>query len=253
MTARSWAVLAALAAAACSKLQEPPSLPTAILHVYAQPGGVGQLEAVFVGAPPAQFPDSRSPGGACQLADLANLPVGTVSNVDAGDSVAFISDSGTAYLYPTFDPLGNESYVPATSLVRLTPGTAVSFVIPGAAGGFPATSFTAITAAEITQLTFLPGSDSMVVTWGPAGDDSSSFEVALQYGTEDATTANRQVLCQWRDGGKGVIPGGLLAEWTTAVVRRIAVSRYRTFREDLAGGEVLFFLATYDLTPDVGP
>jgi hypothetical protein len=257
MTGRGWALLAALAALGCSQLEEPQRIPTAILHLYARTGQVGRPEALFLTAPPTEFPDSRLPTGGCQLTDLANLPVGTLSNLDAGDSVAFSSDLGTAYLYPKLDLAGNESYVPATALVGLTPGAAVTFAIPGATDGFPATTFSALTAPAITDLSTIPKtvsvSDSVIVTWAPAGDDSSAFEVALKYATEDAFVVNRQVLCQWRDAGRGVVPGYLLSEWPTANIRRIEVSRYRTFRQDLVGGGVLFFLATFDTLPEPGP
>jgi len=257
VTVRGWVALAALAALACSKLEEPPKVPTAILHLYAQSGGVGRPEGIFVTAPPQDFPDSRLPIGGCSLADLINLPVGTLSNLDAGDSVAFISDSGMTYLYPKLDQAGNESYQPIPSFVPLTPGSAVTFLIPGAAKGFASTTFTALTAPAITQLSTIPGtvpvSDSVIVTWSPAGDDSSGIEVALQYGTEDATVPNRQVLCQWKDVGRGVVQGAILSEWSTALIRQIEVSRYRTTRQDVPNGGLIFFLATYDLKPQPGP
>jgi len=254
---RGWVLLAALAAVACSKLEEPQKVPTAILHLYAQSGGLARPEGIFATAPPQDFPDSRVPNGGCSLADLLNLPVGTLSNLDAGDSIAFISDSGTTYLYPKLDLAGNESYLPVPSFVPLTPGSAVTFQIPGAADGFASATFTALTAPAIAQLSAIPGtvsvSDSVIVTWSPAGDDSSSIEVALKYGTEDATVPNRQVLCQWKDVGRGVIQGSILSEWTTALIRQIEVSRYRTTQQDLPGGGLVFFLATYDLKPQPGP
>jgi hypothetical protein len=257
MAGRGWVLLAALVVMGCSKLEEPQKIPTAILHLYAQSGGLARPEGIFVTAPPQGFPDSRAPIGGCSLADLLNLPVGTLSNLDAGDSIAFISDSGTTYLYPQLDLAGNESYLPIPSFVPLTPGSAVTFQIPGAADGFTSTTFTALTAPAITQLSTIPGtvavSDSVIVTWSPAGDDSSGVEVALQYGTEDATVPNRQVLCQWKDVGRGVIQGSILSEWTTALIRQIEVSRYRTSQRELAGGGLLFFLATFDLKPQPGP
>ena len=103
MTVRRWATLAVLAAAACSTLEQPQQIPTAILHLYAQPGGAGRPEAMFLTAPPTTFPDSRVPSGGCQLADIVNLPVGTVSNLDAGDSVAFARHPVPPYVTPRGD------------------------------------------------------------------------------------------------------------------------------------------------------
>lgn len=255
MTGRGW-WLAALLAVGCSGLEEPQKVPTAILRVFSQAGG-GRPEATFLNAASSTFPDSRQPANLCQLADIVNVTVGTSETLDAGDSIAFTSDVGTAYLYPKLDLAGNESYLPATSFVSLTPGTAVTFDIPGAADGFPTTALTALTAPAITQLSSIPKtlsvSDSIVVTWAPVGDDSSAFEVALQFAAEASAVVSRQVLCQWEDDGRGVIAGPLLSEWITATIRRIEVSRYRTVRRDLAGGALLYFLATYDTVPEPGP
>ncbi len=258
MSRRGWWLLAALVVG-CSGLEPPQKVPTGILRVFSQAGGTGEFvgmpEATFLNAAPSTFPDSRQPTNLCQLADIVNLPVGTSENLDAGDSVAFTSDAGTSYLYPRLDLAGNESYLPATLFVSLTPGTAVTFDIPGAANGFPSTTFTGITAPAIRQLSSIPKtlsvSDSVVVTWAPAGDDSSAFEVALQFAGEVSAIVNRQVLCQWKDDGRGVISGALLSEWITATIRRIEVSRYRTVQRDLAGGGLLYFLATYDTVPEL--
>lgn len=259
MSRRRW-LLGVLLAVGCSGLEEPEAVPLAILRVFAQAGGVGQFvarpDAYFANSAPLEFPDSRLPSNLCQLADILSLPVGTVDNLDAGDSVAFDTDAGTHYLYPKLDLAGNEAYSPATSFVSLTPGTPVTFRIPGASGGFPAVTFTALTAPPITQLSQIPtsvlASDSVVVTWAPVGDDSTSFEVALQWATEASSVVNRQLLCQWKDDGRGVIAGAQLSEWITATIRRIEISRYRTFRQELQGGGLLYFLATYDTVPEPG-
>jgi hypothetical protein len=260
MIGRAWLV-AALVVVGCSGLEEPEKVPIGILRLFAQDAGggesAGRPDATFVLAAPSAFPDSRQPSDLCQLADLVNLPVGTADNLDAGDSLAFITTLGTTYLYPKLDLAGNESYSAAMALLSLTPGAAVTFQIPGAQGGFPAATFTALTAPAVTELSPIPTSllvsDSVVVTWAPVGDDSSSFEVALQWATEASSVVNRQLLCQWRDDGRGVITGSLLSEWITATLRHIETSRYRTFRKELEGGALLHFLATYDLSPEPAP
>ncbi|HLB36485.1 MAG TPA: hypothetical protein VJL31_07935 [Gemmatimonadales bacterium] len=254
-------VLWPLVLAGCSGLAGPEKAPTGVLRVFAQAGDdgqyVGRPEATFLNTPLASFPDSRDPSDLCQLAALLTIPVGRVENLDAGDSIAFTADGGTAYLYPRADLGGNTVYLPPATFVSLTPGTAVTFQIPGAPGGFPAATFTGLTAPAITQLSPIPrassASDSVVVTWAPTGDDSSRFEVSLQFATEGATSINRQVLCQWRDDGRAVIAGNLLSEWATTAMRRIEVSRFRAAQRDLGSGGVLYFLATYDMMPEPAP
>ncbi|MBI2537987.1 MAG: hypothetical protein HYW06_13710, partial [Gemmatimonadetes bacterium] len=90
------------------------------------------------------------------------------------------------------------------------------------------------------------------VTWAPVGDDSSRFEIALLFATENSTVLNRHVLCSWRDDGSGQIAGNLLVEWAVATLKRIEISRYRTVQRDLADG-VLYFIATFDTVPPVAP
>lgn len=260
MAPRRWVLLLALGVAGCSGLEEPDAVPVGILHVFAQAGDAGQFvgwpEATFLKALRPELPDSRDSSDICQLADLISIPVGRVENLDAGDSIRFTTDEATVYLYPELDLAGNEHYVPEVAFVSLTPGAVVTFQIPGA-GGFPAAAFTALTAPALTQLSPIPRStsvsDSVVVTWAPAGDDSTRFEISLQFATEGSTVVNRQVLCQWRDDGRGVIAGTLLTEWATTTVRRIEVSRFRTVQQDLASGAVLYFLATYDTVPEPAP
>ncbi len=254
-------LLVAVGVAACSGFEEPEKLPTAILRVFAQPGDAGQdvatVEATFLNTPRAEYPDSRNVSDICQLTNLVSLPAGSLENVDAGDSVAFTTDAGTVFLYPRTDLVGNETYRPAAAFVNLTSGTAVTYAVPGAARGFPPTNFTGLTAPTITQLSPIPtatsAADSLVVTWAPVGDDSSRFEISLQFATEGSSVVSRQVLCGWRDDGRGEVPGNLLTEWATAAIRHIEVSRYRTVSRDLESGAVLYFLATYDLAPEPVP
>lgn len=241
---------------ACSGLGTPETAPFGFLQVLTrakngQPTSFAQ--ATFLNAVQSGYPSSRDTVNVCYVSNIASGTVSTQESLDAGDSVAFTSDHGTFYLLPTFDILGNTTYQPRTASVGVTPGTQVAFQIPGAAGGFPEASVSALTPSAIDEVspirTSVPVTDSMVVTWAPVGDDSSRIEVALQYGSAGAPIVDRQVLCQWRDDGRGVIAGNLLAEWSGASSRKAQVTRFRTAREVLGSGPVLYFIATYDTLP----
>jgi hypothetical protein len=242
--------------AGCSGLGIPEGSPFGFLQVLtrAQSGvPVTYPQATFLNAVQSGYPNSRDTANFCYLSNVSTGGISTQQSLDAGDSVAFTADGGTTYLFPTLDVLGNTSYQPRVASVPVTPGSEVSFDIPGAAGGFPQASFSALTPPAITEVSPFPTSvalaDSMVVTWGPVGDDSSRIELTLQYGAAGAPTVDRQVLCQWRDDGRQAIAGNLLSEWNSASLRRVQMTRFRTGREVLGAGPVLYFIATYDTLP----
>ena len=247
-----WVVLLA----ACSGLGTPETAPFGFLQVLTQAkdGVPASLpEASFLNAVQSGYPSSHDTTDFCAVSNLASGGFSTQESLNAGDSVAFTSDRGTLYLFPVLDILGNTSYQPRVASVQVTPGSPVSFDVPGAPGGFPQASLSALTPSAFTQVSTIPTSvpvaDSLVVTWAPVGDDSSRIELSLQFGASGAPTRDRQVFCQWRDDGRGVIQGTLLTEWSGAVLRRSLLTRFRTSREVLGSGPVLYFIATYDTLP----
>lgn len=246
----------ALLVAGCTGIGEPQTSPSGFLQVVtrAQSGQpVTVPTATFVLSAQSGYPDSRDTTNVCTQSDVSSGLLGGQQSLDAGDSVAFTSDRGTVYLYPIVNVVGTTSYGLRTGPVSLTSGTQVTFEIPGAPGGFPAATVSAPTPPALMEVSPIPASvavnDSMVVTWGPPGDDSSRIEVALQYGRAGVPVISRQVLCQWRDDGHQAIPGTLLTEWSSASLRQIQVTRFRTARQVLGAETALYFLATYDTIP----
>jgi hypothetical protein len=249
-----------LVVAACTGISEPQTSPSGFLQVVtqAQSGQRASIPtATFVNAAQSGYPNSRDTTNFCALSDVPGGAVSGLESLDAGDSVTFTSDRGTVYLYPVTDLVGTTSYRPRSGSVSLTPGSLVTFEIPGAAGGFPAATLSAPTAPALADLSPIPAtvaaSDSMVVTWGPPGDDSSRIEVVLQYGSAGVPAVNRQVLCQWRDDGRQAIAGTLLGEWSRASLRQVQVTRFRTARQAVGLDRFLHFLATYDTIPAPSP
>lgn len=242
--------------AACSGLGTPETAPFGLLQVFTRAKGgapVASPQATFFNAVQSGYPNSRDTANVCAVSDIPGGGLSTLESLDAGDSVGFIWEGGTTYLFPTIDVLGNTSYVPRVASVTLTPGSDVTFEIPGAPGGFPQSSLTAATPPAFTDVSSIPASvpaaDSMVVTWAPVGDDSSRIQLLLQYGAANVPVMNRQVLCQWRDDGRGVIRGTLLTEWSSASLKKVQLTRFRTAREVLGPGPVLYLIATYDTLP----
>jgi hypothetical protein len=249
-----------LVVAACTGTSEPQMSPFGFLQVVtrAQSGQPASVpSATFVNTTESGYPNSRDTTSVCALSNITGGAVSGLESLDAGDSVTFTADRGTVYLYPGTDILGTTTYRAHTNSVSLTPGTEVTFQIPGSPDGFPAATLTALTPVALTELSPIPAtvaaSDSMVVTWAPPGDDSSRVEVVLQYGAAGVPVVNRQVLCQWRDDGRQAIAGSLLVEWSRASLRQVQVTRFRTIRQAAGSGAVLYFLATYDTLPAPPP
>jgi hypothetical protein len=259
-----WATVLPVAAAvtviaACGNiLEELPRTQTGVVNVFVRSVAgqyVARPEAVFVFSTDGPTAESRATEDTCRIGEVVTartLPSG-LQFLDAGDSIALDVEGTTVYLRPV-TALGYTSYVLATADLSITPGASVTFTIPGATDGFPPATISSLTPPALESLSPIPAAppldQPLAVTWTPAGDDSSRFEIALQYVVEGATLPNRQILCEWRDDGSSAVPPGLLGEWVATDVRRVEVTRYRTRRETV-GEAVLLLLATFDSVPPV--
>lgn len=215
---------------------------------------VARPEGLFALASGPPTVDSRSTVDTCQVADY--VPQSTsmsVVQVDAGDSLVFAVGAATTLLRP-IKRFGITVYAAQPADVGFVPGMEVTFTIPGAPGGFPETTISSLTPAALTSLTPIssrpPLDQPLDVAWGPAGDDSSRFEMLLIFARQGTTEFNEQVVCDWRDDGTGVIRAQLLGGWSLSEAQRIEVSRYRTQRREM-GDTTLLLLATFDTVPAV--
>lgn len=259
---RSWWCRALLpgalvsAAVACWEEPEiPADTPTGLLTVFGKSvdgGYVVQPEGVFVRTPNPPTADSRLAPDSCAAGEYEPQVIGAVPDLNAGDSILVTFGDVTAVMRPV-NRFGFNQYVLAHDTVSYTPGTTVRFVIPGASGGFPAATISSVMPLPVTGISPIPAqpatTEPLVVTWEPAGDGSTTFELLLLYSLEGTTEFNQQVVCWWRDDGEGAIPGQLLQGWALSEFqRRIEVTRYRTERQ-VIGENVLYLLATFDTVP----
>ena len=246
------------AALACwGEPEIPGDTPTGLLTVFGKSvdgGYVVQPEGVFVLAPNRPAADSRWAPDSCAAGAYEPQVIGSVPDLNAGDSILVTFGAVTAVMRPV-NRFGFNQYVLAHDTMSYTPGTTVRFVIPGASGDFPAATVSSVMPLALTSISPIPAqpatTEPLVVTWQPAGDGSTTFELLLLYSLEGATDFNQQVICSWRDDGAGAIPGELLQGWALSEFqRRIEATRYRTERQ-LIGDHVLFLLATFDTVPRV--
>jgi hypothetical protein len=170
----------------------------------------------------------------------------SIEEIPAGESVT-LTMQGTAYsLFPT--TIGTrEAYSLPEPGISYRPGDSVDVHVPGAAGGFPEMTIDGRT-AEAFALGSIDGTSTAndVVTWTPAGDDSSRMVMSMQY--HDASRPepglNTQVFCTFRDDGAGMVSTTLLREWAASTARRAQAVRWRSAVATEADA-VLYLVSTY--------
>lgn len=177
------------------------------------------------GIPP---PNSRSVLDSCQIRPFSTssslLTPGAVTYLGAGDSIAMQTDGALGFLTSITLPDGTPAYaLTETSGLPFTPGSVVTFDIPGAPDGFAATTATGKMAEPYTLgpiATMLGATEGLPITWTPAGDDSSRFDVSLQYATAGSDTPNEQIFCSLRDDGADTVPANLVHAWRSSTGQR---------------------------------
>jgi hypothetical protein len=176
--------------------------------------------------------------------------VESIDEIPAGESVT-LTVQGTEYsLVPTTIGSRRPYSMPEPGILY-GPGDSVVIDIPGAADGFPQMTVRGRTAEPLALGpidTTLAASD--MVTWTPAGDDSSRMVLSMQYHDDlrPGTGVNAHVFCTFRDDGAGTIPEALLRGWTTSTsARRVQAVRWRSVQETESGA-VLYLVSTYTVT-----
>jgi hypothetical protein len=217
-------VAACAVLAGCSLSTDlPTTVPRGVVGVIASPDPNG----AYVTSPVASFfdasnftlPDSRSVTDSCVTTDYPS-PVGNGSGttfIDAGSPVTVQIGSSTGQLVP--DTVGGVvSYVLQGAPMPITPGASVTVSVPGASGGFPATTMTAPTPQIYAFAHVNPTPDGPLdVTWTPAEGVGTAMVFALPYSiTPGATQPDRQIYCSVFDTGSAEVPENLTVEWQHA-------------------------------------
>jgi len=257
------AALAALVAGACSDGIDPPQpRPIAVFQVDANGDDATPNETrpsvTVVRAVGLNVADTRNPGDICEVLTFSDQPQppASFSGVDAGDALSVQLSGTTTSLVPTEEVFGRFYSPPGTAAVAFQPGDSAKVTIPGAAGGFPATTFALKTAEAIVfQPIAVPPQNNtadLTVRWN-AGDVNSAMLLSLRYklATESVT---RQVLCLMRDDGEFDIPEGRLTGWQTASSenRTAVATRVRNSGLNLDGATI-FGSTTYRKTVPLAP
>ena len=168
---------------ACGEATIPSAaVPVGVVTLFSRSGDSGYVarpEGLFALASGPPTVNSRSTVDTCQSGDY--VPQSTnisLVQVNAGDSLVLTAGAGTTVLRP-IRRFGITVYTAQPTDVGFVPGTEVTFTVPGAPGGFPATNISSLTPAALTSLTPIssrpPLDQPLDVAWGPAGDDSSTL------------------------------------------------------------------------------
>lgn len=208
----------------------------------------------FFRAPALDLPSSQGGQEFCQLQRIGTGGASLPLFITAGDSVVFAPEGGsTVYLKPrtennlTAYRLSDEDGVP------VTPGATVTFTVPGAASGFPASNIAVKTVEPYTMSAVpdeIPVGESVVLTWTPAGSGGSRMDIAFAYATTPDGQLNEQLYCSLLDDGEHDVPSSALNGFRAAAsgIREFSSRRWRTSFKDL-GGSVMLAISSYEAPP----
>lgn len=157
-----------------------------------------------------------------------------VGNIGGGTAITAQSDLATATL-PAALVSGGTRYQLANGdlALRYTPGQSVVFTIPGDPNGFPAMTFSAVTATSFTlgPIETNPTND-LHLTWGPVQDPlNSALVISLEYSSSPSSSAaDRQIYCAVKDDGAFDVPSTLAEKWknSSAAARTVTAYRWRS-------------------------
>jgi hypothetical protein len=173
-----------------------------------------------------------------------------IDEIPAGESV-ILTMAGTEYSLVATTVGTRRVYSMPEPGIAYRPGDSVRVDIPGAADGFPQMTIGGRTAEPFALGPVdTTASSSDLVTWTPAGDDSSRMVVSVQYHDSQNPGAglNTQVFCTFEDDGSGTVSPTLLRGWTTATPeRRVQAVRWRSVLK-AESGAVLYLVSTYAVT-----
>ncbi|HET7585997.1 MAG TPA: hypothetical protein VFK13_13865 [Gemmatimonadaceae bacterium] len=260
------AVVGLIALGACTEITPPPLHDFGFItaKVVRQNDGSRAVNVVgqFFQARGGSLPDSRVPLDVCNVI-RGEAPGGSITSpLPAGDSVLLnIVDGGsvttTAVLKPNIQQ-GNAYTTVDGNPVPLNAGSSsLAFTIPGDEAGFPEASITALSVPALASISPIPSDpgfgDNLLVTWSPAGDDSTHIDLELTFDLElGGQTTHEGVSCSWIDDGQAEIPVGSLIDFRQGVNQTAVMTRFRTHTETL-GTSFLTVLARHDTTLTVQP
>jgi hypothetical protein len=260
-------MLVLLTAAACAPSPTPPR-SLGVFNVNDSTDGAGgytmRPTAVFWSASNVSLPNSQLPPDAC--IDTVYLPPDTTKQalsgqLDAGSPVQVQTDLTTGQMTPDTIPNVLITYRVHGPRLGFTPGATVHFAIPGAAGGFQASTMSFPTAKRLVLGPIDPTPpDSLHLTWAQGYPGVDAVQVALIYISPGSLTYNRQIVCAMNDDGDFYVPGpqspnNMSLKWKNAnsTGQRVTAFRWVTTYTSLGDNGLLLGISTFDTTKTTFP
>jgi hypothetical protein len=253
--------IAVLVLAACND-NDLPSARRDIGYISVEAPVSGRTNATasalfFNDATGLPLPNSKTLLDSCEIrpfvAGTSLLTPGAVTYLAAGDTITMQTDNALGFLTPDTLPDGTPTYSLTTGGgLPFTPGTVVTFAIPGAPDAFSAGTATGLMPEpyELGPIDTMPEANAgLPITWSPAGDDSSHITLSLQYASVGSSVLDQQLFCSLRDDGVDTIPARLLHEWrSSSGPRHVDSFRWRSAIEGTRT-VVLDVVTKYNVSP----
>ncbi len=210
----------------------------------------------FFRAERAPLPDSRDATVSCSSGPIVVSPSPQpFTRISAGDSIVMRVESDIMRLRPTAEAARMRYERVDDDPLTVMTGQSLEVIIPGAAGGFPATtgSIAALEPIEFDEIGVPAAGEPLFVEWTPPGDATTRIRVALRYATVGATP-NQELVCLTPDVGSISIPADLLGGWVAATPgTRSATGRRWRSESSQVGANLLMLYVQLDRPIPVAP
>lgn len=151
-----------------------------------------------------------------------------LDNLNAGASIAVATDKVDASMVPTVNSAGSVVYSIPSGPIPFTPGSQISFEVPGDSGGFPAQSLkvNTLVAPTLAPIERHPDGD-MHLSWSPAGNTGGAVQLEFLFSSDSGLTPDKMMFCDLRDDGEHDIPKGVSRDWADSPDEAQSLSGFR--------------------------
>ncbi len=252
-----------VAAAACGVQNPPTSRNLGVITLTDSSDGAGGYltspQAVFWDASNVSLPASNAPANACidTIYIKPDTSHAVVPNqIDAGSPITFVSTSSTGTMTPDTIPNVQIVYRYHGSGFHYTPGGNITFTIPGASGGFDASTIAGLTAKKLIlgPVQSQP-TDSFPLTWTPGTQGTDAVNIYLIYETPTSLVPDHQIICSSDDVGQIYVPRAMAVHWDTAAnyYQRVTAFRWVTTFATTTNNGLLYTYSKFDTVGVVAP
>lgn len=220
-------------------------------------GYVVKPTAVFWDANNVSLPNSTVIPDSC-IVDTAYIPPDTTTTqlpnqLDAGSPINVSTGTALGTMTPDTIPGVIITYRNHTGGIAHVPGNDITYTVPGAPGGYPATSIQGKT-AKVLKLGTIdpnpPAGDSLHVTWVLDRVGVTAVNIEFLYNSTGGSTYNRAVLCSLYDDGEFRMDPKATAAWKTGYgnLQKVHAYRWVTTFNPVSDATLMETISRFDTT-----